>query len=90
MCPQRPHRTVWNPYIKKSSKCDLCIDTPYWSKKGGPDGEPACVTICPAKALKLVKKAPSQEDIKGYDVDMAPPAPKFPSGPGAKKPAPKS
>ncbi len=90
MCPQRPHRTVWNPYIKKSSKCDLCTDTPYWSKKGGPDGEPACVTICPSKALKLVHEVPTQEDTMGYDVDMAPPAPKFPFGRGAKKPAVKS
>jgi Fe-S-cluster-containing dehydrogenase component len=91
MCPQRPHRTVWNPIIKKSTKCDLCIDTPFWSKKGGPDGEPACVTNCPAKALKLVHETPSQEDTRGYDVDLAPPAPKMPFGPGAKKPpAPKS
>jgi protein NrfC len=90
MCPQRPHRTVWNPIIKKSTKCDLCIDTPFWSKKGGPGGEPACVTNCPAKALKLVDKAPTQEDVKGYDVDLAPPMPKIQFGPGAKKPAPKS
>lgn len=72
MCPQRPHRTVWNPYKNKSSKCDLCIDAPYWSKKGGPDGEPACVTGCPAKALKVVKDAPPQEDVSGYDVNLAP------------------
>jgi len=38
-CPQRLHRTVWNPYINKSSKCDLCLDAPYWSKTGGPNGE---------------------------------------------------
>jgi Fe-S-cluster-containing dehydrogenase component len=86
MCPQRPHRTVWNPIIMKSSKCDLCIDTPFWSKKGGPGGEPACVTNCPAKALKLVHDAPSQEDTRGYDVDLAPPPSKMPFGPGAKKP----
>jgi protein NrfC len=90
MCPQRPHRTVWNPIIKKSTKCDLCLDTPFWSKKGGPAGEPACVTICPAKALKLGHETPSQEDTRGYDVDLAPPIPKMPSGRGAKKPAPKS
>jgi protein NrfC len=83
-CPQRPHRTVWNPFKNKSSKCDLCIDAPYWSKKGGPDGEQACVTICPAKALKLVHEAPSQEDVAGYDVNLAPPPPT------AKKPASKS
>jgi protein NrfC len=92
-CPQRPHRTIWNPFIDKSTKCDLCIDAPFWSKKGGPDGEPACVTICPAKALKLVHKTPPQEDIDGYDVNLAQPAPKSPFMPGAKsakKPASKS
>jgi protein NrfC len=78
-CPQRPHRTVWNPYKNKSSKCDLCIDAPFWSKKGGPDGEPACVTSCPAKALKIVHEAPPQEDVSGYDVNLAPPMPKTPS-----------
>jgi protein NrfC len=82
-CPQRPHRTVWNPYKNKSSKCDLCVDAPFWSKKGGPDGEPACVTICPAKALMIVHEAPPQEDVAGYDVNLAPP-------PAAKQPASKS
>jgi protein NrfC len=69
-CPQRPHRTVWNPAKKTSSKCDLCADAPYWSKKGGPAGNQACVSICPAKALKLVKEAPSQTDVSGYDVNL--------------------
>ena len=94
MCPQQPHRTVWNPIIQKSTKCDLCIDAPYWSKKGGPGGEPACVTICPAKALKLVSEAPPQGDVKGYDVDMAPPPPasprRRPGGSGADESTPKS
>jgi len=74
-CPQRPHRTVWNPDKEISMKCDLCIDTPYWSNKGGPDGQQACVSICPAKALKLVHEPPPQTDVNGYDVDMAPPPP---------------
>jgi ferredoxin len=91
---QRPHRTVWNPYKNKSSKCDLCVDAPFWSKKGGPDGEPACVTSCPAKALKIVHEAPPQEDVAGYDVNLAPPMPKMPfrkpGTPIAKEPAPKS
>jgi protein NrfC len=69
-CPQRPHRTVWNPSKKKSSKCDLCSDALYWSKKGGPGGNQACVEICPAKAIKLVKDAPSQLDVSGYDVNL--------------------
>ena len=75
-CPQRPHRTVWNPEKEISMKCDLCIDTPYWSRKGGPDGHQACVDICPAKALKLVHEPPLQTDVNGYDVELAlPPVP---------------
>jgi protein NrfC len=93
-CPQRPHRTVWNPFKKRSSKCDLCIDAPYWSKKGGPNGEPACVTSCPAKALKIVHEAPPQEDVSGYDVNLAPAMPKMPfrkpGTPMGKQPASKS
>jgi protein NrfC len=72
-CPQRPHRPVWNAAKKKSTKCDLCTNAPYWSRQGGPNGTPACVTICPAKALKLVKEPPPQTDIAGYDVNLAPP-----------------
>jgi protein NrfC len=69
-CPQRPHRTIWDSTKKKSTKCDLCADAPYWSKKGGPSGKQACVEICPAKALKLVKDAPPQADVSGYDVNL--------------------
>jgi protein NrfC len=79
-CPQRPHRTIWNAATKKSTKCDLCATAAYWSKPGGPDGHQACVEICPAKALKLVREAPSQTDVAGYDVNLAPPPkpkPKF-------------
>jgi len=72
-CPQRPHRAVWNAAKKKSTKCDLCTNAPYWSRQGGPNGTPACVTMCPAKALKLVKEPPPQTDIAGYDVNLAPP-----------------
>ena len=72
-CPQRPHRTIWNPAQNKSTKCDLCADAPHWSRKGGPAGSQACIESCPAKALKLVKEAPPQLDIAGYDVNLAPP-----------------
>ena len=79
-CPQRPLRTIWNPAKKKSTKCDLCIDAPYWGRQGGPGGHQACVDLCPAKALKLVKEPPSQTDVAGYDVQLAAPAsPKIPS-----------
>ncbi len=87
-CPQRPHRTVWNPEKKKSSKCDLCANAPFWSNPGGPGGKQACVESCPAKALKLVKEAPSQLDVSGYDVNLAPPpraVPKMAPIPAPKK-----
>jgi protein NrfC len=69
-CPQRPHRAIWNSAKNKSTKCDLCTNAPYWSKKGGAGGNQACVDICPAKALKLVKEAPPQMDVSGYDVNL--------------------
>ena len=77
-CPYAPHRTIWISTAGKATKCDLCADAPYFSKKGGPSGDQACVTTCPMKALKLVTELPSQTDIGGYDVDLAPPSP--PSG----------
>jgi protein NrfC len=85
-CPQRPHRTVWNPAKNKSSKCDLCLDAPYWGQKGGPAGSQACIQNCPAKALKLVSEPPSQSDIAGYDVNLAPPPKAAPPKPAAKQP----
>jgi protein NrfC len=70
-CPLKPHRTVWNPVKNRAAKCDLCIDTPFRDHAGGPDGRQACVDVCPAGALALVKKAPSQKDVRGYDVNLA-------------------
>ncbi len=71
-CPHRPHRTIWDAVKRKSTKCDLCLETPYWSEKGGPAGKQACVETCPVKALKVVTEPPSQADIDGYDVNLAP------------------
>jgi protein NrfC len=82
-CPHTPHRTIWNPAAKKSTKCDLCANAPYFSKQGGPSGNQACVTTCPMGALKLVAELPLQTDISGYDVDLAPP-PSPKTAPGAK------
>jgi len=70
MCPQQPHRTVWNHVENKSSKCDLCVDTPYWSEKGGPLGKQACVESCPMKAIKFVTQTPDQKETEGYDVNL--------------------
>ena len=84
-CPQWPPRTVWNSVKKKSTKYDLCANAPFWSNQGDPRGNQACAEICPVKALKLVKEAPTQMDVAGYDVNLAPlPMAKIPP-----KPAPK-
>jgi protein NrfC len=72
VCPHIPHRTIFNAAAKKSTKCDLCANAPYFSKKGGPFGDQACVTSCPAGALKLVASLPSQMDNRGYDINLAP------------------
>ena len=70
MCPQQPRRTVWNYKTSKSSKCDLCINTPHWKEKGGPGGKQACVEVCPVRALKFVAEAPNQEETNGYQVNL--------------------
>ena len=69
MCSQQPHRTVWNLQINKSSKCDLCLDTPYWNETGGPGGKQACVESCPFKALKFTDQTPEQT-LEGYNVKL--------------------
>ena len=52
-CPQWPHRTVWNSVKKKSTKCDLCANAPFWSKQGGMGGNQGCVEICPSRRSSL-------------------------------------
>jgi protein NrfC len=89
-CPFIPHRPIWNPAAKKATKCDLCVDTPYYNKKGGPGASQACVEVCPANAIAFVAEPPSQTDISGYDRNLQPPPeaePNFPfpkGAPGAK------
>ena len=85
VCPYLPHRTIFNSVTNKSAKCDLCADSPYFSKRGGPSGAQACVDVCPANALKLTASLPEQRDNRGYDVNLAPPA-----KPAAAAPAPKT
>jgi protein NrfC len=72
-CPFTPHRPVFGVIVDgkaKSSKCDLCLDTPYWNEKGGPKGKQACVEACPFKALKFTDKTPEQAEDKGYNVKL--------------------
>ena len=70
MCPQQPHRTVWNHIKGTSSKCDLCIDTPHWNEKGGIGGKQACVESCPMQAIKFVTETPDQKETEGYNVNL--------------------
>jgi protein NrfC len=70
MCPQQPHRTVWNHIKGVATKCDLCIDTPYWNEKGGVNGKQACVESCPMKAIKFVSATPDQKETEGYNVNL--------------------
>jgi protein NrfC len=70
MCPQQPHRTIWNHEIGKATKCDLCLDTPHWNETGGPGGKQACVESCPVQAIKFVSTAPNQRETKGYEVNL--------------------
>ena len=72
MCPQQPHRPVWT-FLDgkgKSSKCDLCLDTPYWNEKGGLGGKQACVETCPMMAIRFVSEVPDQKETEGYDVNL--------------------
>ena len=94
-CPQLPHRIIWDQAKRKAAKCDLCVNTPFYNKKGGPDGAQACVEACPANSLKVVDEMPEQADLRGggdqsrgYDRNLQP-APKagefgFGPPPGAK------
>lgn len=69
-CPFLPQRIMWNPETRKAIKCDLCLNTPYRSKKGGPDGSQACVEICPQQVIKFTRKAPKQQGDSGYDLEL--------------------
>jgi protein NrfC len=89
-CPQLPHRVIWDQAKKKAVKCDMCVNTPYYNKKGGPGGSQACVEACPANSLKVVDEMPEQADLRGYDRNLMPAKPKPGAGaktPPAKKPA---
>ena len=94
-CPQLPHRIIWDVAKKKAAKCDMCVNTPYYNKKGGPGGAQACVEACPNGSLRIVDDMPEQTDLRGggergYDRNLQPPAKPKPDAktqpPAAKKP----
>lgn len=69
-CPFLPQRIAWNPETLKALKCDLCRDTPYWDKPGGPGGRQACVEVCPQQAIKFTREVPLQQGDAGYDLEL--------------------
>jgi len=69
-CPFMPSRIQWNPYLQRSQKCDLCVDTPYLEEKGGPGGTQACVKVCPVNAISFTTKMPDQGSDESYHVNL--------------------
>ena len=51
--------------LERSHNCDLCLDTPFWKEKGGPDGKQACVVSCPLGAMKFTQNLPVGEEEDG-------------------------
>jgi protein NrfC len=69
-CPYTPSRIQWNPYLQKSQKCDLCVDTPFLDEKGGPGGTQTCVKVCPVNAISYTTKMPDQGSEDSYNVNL--------------------
>lgn len=68
-CPFTPSRVQWNFEERHAQKCDLCKNTPYWSREGGPRGDQACVLICPMQAITFTNELPVQTD-EGYTANL--------------------
>lgn len=64
-CHFSPSRMRFDAAQKKSLKCDLCRDTPYWCHK---KGDLACVEACPVHALASTTEAPL--GVAGYEIDL--------------------
>lgn len=68
-CPFTPSRMLWNHEDKHAQKCDLCADTPYWNKEGGPGKHQACIESCPMRAISFTNQVPIQQQ-SGYMVNL--------------------
>jgi len=68
-CPFDTSRVIWNYEEKHAQKCDLCKDTPFWNEEGGPEGNQACVMMCPTGAIAFTTEIPFQT-ADGYEVNL--------------------
>jgi protein NrfC len=75
-CKFAPSRTMSVPDADKeagfhATKCDLCANAPYhWiSNGGGPNGQQACVEVCPVGAIKFTTQTPRQKR-EAYNVNL--------------------
>jgi len=73
-CPFTPVRVQWDFSIRKSQKCDLCVDTPHLGEKGGPGGIQTCTKVCPVNAISVTKIMPDQSRVDSYYVNLRGPA----------------
>ena len=69
-CAYPPSRAIWNHEDGHAQKCDLCVATPHWEERGGPDGKQACVQACPLGAIHFANEIPAQEGDEGYQVNL--------------------
>lgn len=69
-CPYVPARLQWNAATRKSQKCDLCADTPFFGEKGGPGGTQTCVKVCPMNAIAFTAKMPDQATESSYETNL--------------------
>jgi len=67
-CQFSTGRALWNFEEKHAEKCDLCTDTPFWTKKDDTPGK-ACMAVCPTGAIAFTKELPAQTDA-GYEVNL--------------------
>jgi protein NrfC len=69
-CPHLPSRAIWDYQRARPLKCDLCADTPYSDKVGGPGGQQVCMAVCPMNAIVFTSEVPLQQGDEGYNVNL--------------------
>lgn len=73
-CPYQPGRVQWDFAIRKSQKCDLCVETPHLGDQGGPGGVQTCARVCPVNAISFTRIMPDQTRDDSYSTNLRGPA----------------